>query len=89
MTWHTKADIGCLTGSAFPPALGMRCPGAQMLLVGDSGVGKSCLLTRFTQDRFDDNQTSTIGVCESLRIPPLRTCVNLCEVLHSMCLQHP
>lgn len=69
-----------------------------MLLVGDSGVGKSCLLTRFTQDRFDDNQTSTIGVCESLRIPTLSRCMNLCEVLHSMlcdcdmhstCLQHP
>lgn len=44
-----------------------------MLLVGDSGVGKSCLLTRFTQDRFDDNQTSTIGMCtrEPMHTPTL------------------
>lgn len=34
----------------------------KILLVGDSGVGKSCILTRFTQDRYDDNTTSTIGV---------------------------
>jgi Ras-related protein Rab-18 len=33
----------------------------KILLVGDSGVGKSCLLMRFTADRFDDVTTSTIG----------------------------
>jgi hypothetical protein len=33
----------------------------QVLLVGDSGVGKSCLLMRFTTDRFEDTTTSTIG----------------------------
>ena len=32
----------------------------QLLLVGDSGVGKSCLLMRFTQDKFDD-LSPTIG----------------------------
>lgn len=34
----------------------------KVLLVGDSMVGKSCLLTRFTTDRFDDQSKSTIGV---------------------------
>eukprot|EP00879_Flechtneria_rotunda_P003109 GHRR01003330.1.p1 GENE.GHRR01003330.1~~GHRR01003330.1.p1 ORF type:complete len:205 (+),score=51.42 GHRR01003330.1:70-684(+) len=34
----------------------------KVLLVGDSAVGKSCLLMRFTADRFDDVTTSTIGV---------------------------
>uniref|UniRef100_A0A7S3VUP7 Uncharacterized protein n=1 Tax=Dunaliella tertiolecta TaxID=3047 RepID=A0A7S3VUP7_DUNTE len=34
----------------------------KFLLVGDSGVGKSCLLTRFTADRFEETTTSTIGV---------------------------
>mmetsp|Transcript_9114 Transcript_9114/g.15911 ORF Transcript_9114/g.15911 Transcript_9114/m.15911 type:complete len:205 (+) Transcript_9114:60-674(+) len=34
----------------------------KVLLVGDSGVGKSCLLLRFTQDRFQESTTSTIGV---------------------------
>ena len=30
--------------------------------VGDSGVGKSCLLTRFVQDVYSDFHVSTIGV---------------------------
>lgn len=34
----------------------------KVLLVGDSAVGKSCLLMRFTADRFDEVTTSTIGV---------------------------
>ncbi|GMH32683.1 hypothetical protein BSKO_00517 [Bryopsis sp. KO-2023] len=34
----------------------------KILLVGDSGVGKSCLLMRFTTDRFEDGAPSTIGV---------------------------
>uniref|UniRef100_A0A0R3W2B0 Ras-related protein Rab-1 n=1 Tax=Taenia asiatica TaxID=60517 RepID=A0A0R3W2B0_TAEAS len=33
-----------------------------LLLVGDSGVGKSCLLLRFADDTFYDNFSSTIGV---------------------------
>ena len=34
----------------------------KVLLIGDSGVGKSCILIRFTEDTFDVNQQSTIGV---------------------------
>ena len=34
----------------------------KVLLIGDSGVGKSCILIRFTDDTFDENQQSTIGV---------------------------
>ncbi|KAF6253303.1 GTP-binding protein yptV3 [Scenedesmus sp. NREL 46B-D3] len=34
----------------------------KVLLVGDSAVGKSCLLMRFTADRYDEVTTSTIGV---------------------------
>jgi GTPase SAR1 family protein len=43
------------------PALNRSRIRAQVLLVGDSAVGKSCLLMRFTADRFDDVTTSTIG----------------------------
>jgi len=39
----------------------MTFPLTQVLLVGDSAVGKSCLLMRFTADRFDEVTTSTIG----------------------------
>jgi len=34
----------------------------KMLLIGDSGVGKSCLLLRFADDTYTDSYISTIGV---------------------------
>ena len=33
-----------------------------MLLIGNSGVGKSCLLFRFADDVWTDNYVTTIGV---------------------------
>jgi small GTP-binding protein len=33
-----------------------------VVLIGDSGVGKSNLLTRFTRDEFKTDSKSTIGV---------------------------
>ncbi|KAM6948601.1 ras-related protein Rab-18-B-like [Aplochiton taeniatus] len=34
----------------------------KLLIIGESGVGKSSLLLRFTEDTFDPDQTATIGV---------------------------
>jgi Ras-related protein Rab-1A len=34
----------------------------KLVLVGDSAVGKSCLMTRFVEDRYSDIHLSTIGV---------------------------
>ncbi|KAJ3611804.1 hypothetical protein NHX12_021818 [Muraenolepis orangiensis] len=34
----------------------------KILIIGESGVGKSSLLLRFTDDTFDPDQTATIGV---------------------------
>eukprot|EP01088_Endostelium_zonatum_P020036 TRINITY_DN71_c0_g1_i1.p2 TRINITY_DN71_c0_g1~~TRINITY_DN71_c0_g1_i1.p2 ORF type:complete len:210 (-),score=48.33 TRINITY_DN71_c0_g1_i1:706-1335(-) len=34
----------------------------KLLIIGDSGVGKSSILLRFTDDEFDDEQACTIGV---------------------------
>lgn len=32
------------------------------IVIGNSGVGKSCLLLQFTDNRFDSRNESTIGV---------------------------
>ncbi len=34
----------------------------KLLLIGDSGVGKSCILLRFTEDSYSEAFISTIGV---------------------------
>ena len=34
----------------------------KLLTIGESGVGKSSLLLRFTDDAFDPEQAATIGV---------------------------
>ncbi|KAI0730163.1 GTP-binding protein ypt1 [Fomitopsis betulina] len=39
----------------------------KLLLIGDSGVGKSCLLLRFAEDNFTDSYLSTIGVDFKIR----------------------
>jgi Ras-related protein Rab-1A len=39
----------------------------KLLLIGDSGVGKSCLLIRFSDDMFMESYISTIGVDFKIR----------------------
>ncbi|PNX96050.1 ras-related protein RABD1-like [Trifolium pratense] len=39
----------------------------KLLIIGDSSVGKSCLLLRFADDSYDDNYISTIGVDFKIR----------------------
>jgi Ras-related protein Rab-8A len=34
----------------------------KILLIGDSGVGKTCILCRFSDDSFNPSFISTIGV---------------------------
>lgn len=33
----------------------------KLLLIGDSGVGKTCLIIRFAEDNFNNTYISTIG----------------------------
>ncbi|GAU87233.1 hypothetical protein RvY_00116 [Ramazzottius varieornatus] len=39
----------------------------KLLLIGDSGVGKSCLLLRFADDAYNESYISTIGVDFKIR----------------------
>ena len=51
-----------------PSQLPLPTPGGQysttfkLLVVGDAGVGKTCLITRFVDDTFSSTNKSTIGV---------------------------
>jgi len=40
----------------------------KLLMIGDSGVGKTCLLLSFTTDEFDSDSRSTIGVDLKVKI---------------------
>jgi septin family protein len=39
----------------------------KLLLIGDSGVGKSCLLLRFSDDQFTPSFITTIGIDFKIR----------------------
>eukprot|EP01051_Picozoa_sp_SAG22_P003972 SAG22_NODE_204_length_15309_cov_12.747206_6_plen_115_part_00 len=52
------------SGTIYAGAEGMAKPDYlfKSLVIGDSGVGKSCLLLRFAQDKYEQNYLSTVGV---------------------------
>ena len=41
----------------------------KLLLIGDSGVGKTCVLFRFSEDAFNSTFISTIGECRNTILP--------------------
>lgn len=49
-------------GDAGPQSLTRVPPTPKVVLIGDSGVGKSNLLSRFTRNEFNLESKSTIGV---------------------------
>jgi len=44
-----------------------QLPVIKMVVVGDSGVGKSCLLLRFCDDQFSASFTATVGIDFKIR----------------------
>ncbi|KFO25132.1 Ras-related protein Rab-11A [Fukomys damarensis] len=59
---HVVEDVFCQDYSASHLHLGMNGEKAKVVLIGDSGVGKSNLLSRFTRNEFNLESKSTIGV---------------------------
>ncbi|KAI4105950.1 MAG: hypothetical protein LQ339_003268 [Xanthoria mediterranea] len=57
---NDEYDVSANTANRL--RLGMLTPGFYMVLIGDSGVGKSNLLSRFTRNEFNLDSKSTIGV---------------------------
>lgn len=52
----------------------------KILLVGDMGVGKSCILSRYCDNEFNDIHQSTIGVdfkVRTIKLPQSRKCVKM------------
>lgn len=43
----------------------------KILLIGDSGVGKTCILCRFSDDSFNPSFISTIGLIISILLKKL------------------
>lgn len=39
----------------------------KLLLIGDSGVGKSCIIYRFVENKFDSSFITTIGIDFKIR----------------------
>lgn len=40
----------------------------KVVLIGDSGVGKSCLISRYTDDIFEENTTTTVGIDFNIKV---------------------
>jgi GTPase SAR1 family protein len=43
------------------PGIGGPPPRVKLVLLGDSGVGKSCLVLRYVRGQFDESSKITVG----------------------------
>lgn len=68
----------------------------KVVLVGNAGVGKTCLVRRFTQGLFPPGQGATIGVDfmiktvevdgEKVKVSRFEACMMYCTLLASYCI---
>ena len=52
----------------------------KLLLIGDSGVGKSCLLLRFSDDAFNTSFITTIGIDFKIRTVEIDKKLCKCQI---------
>ena len=61
-TSPVDVDNSQLGGAGVASLSAEMGPPFKIIIVGDSGVGKTCLLLRFTEGRYDGHQTATVSV---------------------------
>ena len=61
-TSPVDVDNSQLGGAGVASLSAEMGPPFKIIIVGDSGVGKTCLLLRFTEGRYDANQRATVAV---------------------------
>jgi GTPase SAR1 family protein len=59
---HSSFSGSTSTSTSTPSPTGRRAPTVKLLMIGNSGVGKSCLLLRFADDEFKPSFLPTIGI---------------------------
>lgn len=64
--WKPSGDHACYLRATMASTKNMRTVNKNTLLkvviLGDGGVGKSCLMNRFVSNQFDEHSFHTIGV---------------------------
>ena len=55
----------------------------KLLIIGESGVGKTCLLLRFTDDSFTANHLTTIGIDFKIKIINLENKLIKLQIWHT------
>ena len=60
------------------------------VVLGDSAVGKSCLVVRFVRDEFYEHEEPTIGAAFLTQTVQVRVCVLCLSLFHTYpkCLSH-
>ena len=59
---HETSELGLRGNKFIRMEVDPILTSLKLLIIGESGVGKSSLLLRFTDDSFDPEQAATIGV---------------------------